>query len=158
MKLKRYFPFLIMLLLFGACKSKSSISATEPTNNENQSVMSTPTTREKEVIFYTMSSDEIVAYIERTGDDGGVVSIIDDFDLSAGEFQQNPGLPDVTVRFTDAREVVVPYGGKMIKIMRDDQTNLCGAIFTDGIKEPRVLKGVNDVEVYRKVAREFFND
>ena len=141
-----------------SCKNKATVAASSSTD-QKESVMSTPTSsREKEVIFYTMSTDEIVAYIERTGEEGGLVMVMDDFDMSAGEFHQNSGFPDITSRFTDEKEFNVYYSGKMIKIIRDEKSNPCGAVFNDGVKEPLVIKGVKDVEEYRKIAREFFND
>lgn len=160
-------------LAFGGCReARVSRESAESTGRESagkteagkteagkpeESVNSTPMQQGiREVILYTMSTDEMVLISEEQGDEGGLLSVVDDFDFYGGQFQQNPGIPGLEVRFTDEKEVVVKYSGKELKVVRDKESDVCGAIFNDGIREPKVVKGVMTDDEYREVARAFF--
>jgi hypothetical protein len=54
-------------------------------------------------------------------------------------------------------EIVLPMpDGKMFRLVRDTPDLLCGVLFYDGVKEPKVLKGDLKSTDYQREAKAYF--
>lgn len=149
-------PFLFSLFLVlvaSSCGNKQT--ATNP--KVESKVVSQSALRE--VIFYTPSTDELYQLSLTEGDENGTMSVVDDFEFYAHEFLNNSGISGLQGSFTTDKLVIIRLkDGREFKVERDMETNVCGAIFNDGVKDPLIVSGIRlDLE-YRKLASEFFEN
>jgi flagellar biosynthesis component FlhA len=134
--------------------STSSEQSVQNTPSQNQS--STNSARTKEVIFYTISTDELAAIAESQGEESPEITMIDEFDAMTNEFMESPGMAGLEIKVLDTKRFTVPYGSQQLIIERNNSDNQFGVVFNDGVQAPKVIKGLRSVDEYRKVAAEFF--
>ena len=167
---KILFTIFIAIFLFACKDSKTATqngadaAANKTSTSSEQSVQNTPSQnqssansyRTKEVIFYTISTDELAAIAESQGEESPEITMIDEFDAMTNEFMESPGLAGLEIKVLDTKRFTVPYGNQQIIIERNSTDNQFGVVFNDGVQTPKVIKGLRSVDEYRKVAAEFF--
>jgi hypothetical protein len=167
---KILFSALIGLSLF-ACKDQktatqngSDSAANKTSTSSEQSVQNTPSqnqpasasNRIKEVIFYTISTDELAAIAESQGEESPDIVMVDEFDAMANEFTESSGIAGLEIKVVDTKKFMVPFGNQQLMIERNSTDNKFGVVFNDGVQAPKVIKGLRSVDEYRRVAAEFF--
>ena len=167
---KILFTAVIGLILF-ACKDQKTATqnaadsgANKTSTSSEQSVQNTPSQnqstansyRTKEVIFYTISTDELAAIAESEGEESPEVIMVDEFDAMTNEFMESPGMAGLEIKILDTKRFTVPYGNQQLIIERNNTDNKFGVVFNGGVQAPKGIKGLRSVDEYRKVAAEFF--
>jgi hypothetical protein len=167
---KILFSALIGLALF-ACKDQKTATqngadsaANKTSTSSEQSVQNTPSqnqpastsNRIKEVIFYTISTDELAAIAESQGEESPDIVMVDEFDAVANEFMESSGMAGLEIRIVDTKKFMVPFGNQQMMVERNSTDNKFGVVFNDGVQAPKVIKGLRSIDEYRKVAAEFF--
>ena len=134
--------------------STSSEQSVQNTQSQNQSTATA--SRVKEVIFYTISTDELAAIAESQGEESPDIVMVDEFDAITNEFMESSGIAGLEIRVIDTKKFMVPFGSQQLMIERNSTDNKFGVVFNDGVQAPKVIKGLRSVDEYRKVAAEFF--
>ncbi|MFN6380178.1 MAG: hypothetical protein ACK4WD_12940 [Flavobacteriales bacterium] len=167
---KTLFFALFAIILFG-CKDQKTATqnggdsaGNKTSTSSEQSVQNTPSQNKptpsvstsKEVIFYTVSTDELAAIAESQGEESPDIVMVDEFDAMTNEFMESPGMAGLEIKILDTKRFTVPYGNQQLIIERNNTDNKFGVVFNDGVQAPKVIKGLRSVDEYRKVAAEFF--
>ncbi|MEZ4799893.1 MAG: hypothetical protein R2809_09005 [Flavobacteriales bacterium] len=131
---------------------------TGPKSEENTQAQTAAKKEMRQVIFFTPSTDELYEISVRDGEENATMSVIDEFETNAQEFANSNGISNLSTSFVTDKIVVVKLkDGREFRVERDMDSNLCGAIFNNGEKEPLIVKGVRLPLEYSKLAHEFFN-
>ena len=110
----------------------------------------------KEVIFFSPTSEELVAITANENDDTQRI-LIENFEFNSNKFIESTPFEGYNYRFYEMREIVLPMPeGKMFRLVRNKPELLCGVILYDGIKEPKVLKGDLKGADYQREAKLYF--
>jgi len=110
----------------------------------------------KEVLFFSPTSEELVAITANENDDTQRMQI-DNFELNANQFIESTPFEGYNYRFYEMSEIVLPMpNGELFRLQRNTQDLLCGVILYDGIKAPKVLKGNLKSTDYQKEAKAYF--
>jgi hypothetical protein len=110
----------------------------------------------KEVLFFSPTSEELVAITANENDDTQRMQI-DNFELNANQFIESTPFEGYNFRFYEMSEIVLPMpNGELFRLQRNTQDLLCGVILYDGIKAPKVLKGNLKSTDYQKEAKAYF--
>jgi hypothetical protein len=153
-----------LIMMSSSCGQKdtntSAPTTTAPSTGAPSS--STETTEPKarrirQVIFFTPSSDDLYQISLKEGEDNVQTALIDEFEINATEFIKDPGIEGVQTTFSDKPQItLVLKNGVNFSFTRDLDKNLCGAIFHDGVQEPKVVVGARLFVEYQKIAKSFF--
>lgn len=115
--------------------------------------------RMRQVIFFTPSSDDLYQISLKEGEDNAQMAMVDEFEINATEFIRDPGLEGVQTTFSDKPQItLVLKNGVNFSFKRDLEKNLCGAIFHDGVQEPKVVVGARLFVEYQQIAKSFFEE
>lgn len=140
--------------------SASSCNEENTKGNSSGAVASSPSSkaesRNKQVVFFTPSSTELAETIEQTGDVEGTMSGIDDFENNVEKFMDSTGIPGLEVRITDTPEIRLTMENGEVFTLKRDKDNVYGAIFFDGVQQPKVTKGLYLDFEYRDLAHDYF--
>ena len=110
----------------------------------------------KEVLFFSPTSEELVAITANENDDTQRMQI-DNFELNANQFIESTPFEGYNYRFYEMSEIVLPMpNGELFRLQRNTQDLLCGVILYDGIKAPKVLNGNLKSTDYQKEAKAYF--
>ncbi len=110
----------------------------------------------KEILFFSPTTEELVAITANENDDTQRMQI-EDFELNANKFIESTPFEGYNYRFYEMSEIVLPMpDGKMFRLVRDTPDLLCGVLFYDGVKEPKVLKGNLKSTDYQREAKAYF--
>ncbi len=115
--------------------------------------------RIRQVIFFTPSSDDLYQISLKEGEDNAQMAMVDEFEINATQFIKDPGLEGVQCTFSANTQIsLVLKNGVNFTFKRDLEKNLCGAIFHDGVQEPKVVVGARLFVEYQQIAKSFFVD
>lgn len=110
----------------------------------------------KEVLFFSPTSEELVAITANENDDTQRIQI-ENFEMNANKFIEATPFEGYNFRFYEMSEIVLPMpDGKMFRLVRDTPDLLCGVLFYDGVKEPKVLRGNLKAADYQREAKNYF--
>jgi hypothetical protein len=110
----------------------------------------------KEVLFFSPTSEELVAITANENDDTQRIQI-ENFELNANKFIEATPFEGYNYRFYEMSEIVLPLpDGKMFRLVRNTPDLLCGVLFYDGVKEPKVLRGDLKASDYQREAKNYF--
>lgn len=110
----------------------------------------------KEILFFSPTSEELVAITANENDDTQRIQI-ENFELNANKFIEATPFEGYNYRFYEMSEIVLPMpDGKMFRLVRNTPDLLCGVLFYDGVKEPKVLRGDLKASDYQREARNYF--
>lgn len=143
-------------------KDTNAPASTTIAPNTNAPASSTETAEPKarrirQVIFFTPSSDDLYQISLKEGEDNVQTALIDEFEINATEFIKDPGIEGVQTTFSDKPQItLVLKNGVNFSFTRDLDKNICGAIFHDGVQEPKVVVGARLFIEYQKIAKSFF--
>lgn len=134
-----------------AASAVSPSTTTESTDTQAKRI--------RQVIFFTPSSDDLYQISLKEGEDNAQMAMVDEFEINATEFIKDPGLEGVQSTFSDNPQItLVLKNGVNFTFKRDLEKNLCGAIFHDGVQEPKVIVGARLFVEYQQIAKSFFVD
>jgi hypothetical protein len=110
----------------------------------------------KEVLFFSPTTEELVAITANENDDTQRMQI-ENFEMNANKFIEATPFEGYNYRFYEMSEIVLPMpDGKMFRLVRNTPDLLCGVLFYDGVKEPKVLKGNLKSTDYQREAKAYF--
>lgn len=110
----------------------------------------------KEILFFSPTSEELVAITANEDDDTQRIQI-ENFEMNANKFIEATPFEGYNYRFYEMSEIVLPLpDGKMFRLVRDTPDLLCGVLFYDGVKEPKVLRGDLKATDYQREAKNYF--
>ena len=110
----------------------------------------------KEVLFFSPTSEELVAITANENDDTQRMQI-ENFEMNANKFIEATPFEGYNYRFYEMSEIVLPMpDGKLFRLVRDTPDLLCGVLFYDGVKEPKVLRGNLKAADYQREAKNYF--
>ena len=110
----------------------------------------------KEILFFSPTSEELVAITANENDDTQRIQI-ENFELNANKFIEATPFEGYNYRFYEMSEIVLPLAdGKMFRLVRNTPDLLCGVLFYDGVKEPKVLRGDLKASEYQREAKNYF--
>jgi hypothetical protein len=110
----------------------------------------------KEILFFSPTTEELVAITANENDDTQRMQI-EKFEMNANKFIEATSFEGYNYRFYEMSEIVLPMPeGKLFRLVRDTPDLLCGVLFYDGVKEPKVLKGDLKSTDYQREAKAYF--
>jgi hypothetical protein len=110
----------------------------------------------KEILFFSPTYEELVAITANENDDTQRIQI-ENFETNANKFIEATPFEGYNYRFYEMSEIVLPLrDGKMFRLVRDTPDLLCGVLFYDGVKEPKVLRGDLKAADYQREAKNYF--
>ncbi len=110
----------------------------------------------KEILFFSPTTEELVAITANENDDTQRMQI-EKFEMNANKFIEATSFEGYNYRFYEMSEIVLPMPeGKLFRLVRDTPDLLCGVLFYDGVKEPKVLKGDLKSTDYQREAKTYF--
>ena len=110
----------------------------------------------KEILFFSPTTEELIAITANENDDTQRMQI-EKFELNANKFIEATSFEGYNYRFYEMSEIVLPMpDGKLFRLVRDTPDLLCGVLFYDGVKEPKVLKGDLKSTDYQREAKAYF--
>jgi len=121
-----------------------------------ENISENPRSTIREVIFFTMSSEEMYNLTLESGDESAFAEV-DEFDLYAQMFSEGHNLTGINVRTTDMKEISLGWGnGKEFRLRRDFDKNKIGIILYDGKREPKVIRGILTDQQIKSEVRKYF--
>jgi hypothetical protein len=110
----------------------------------------------KEILFFSPTSEELIAITANENDDTQRLQI-ENFEMNANKFIEATPFEGYNYRFYEMSEIVLPMpDGKMFRLVRNTPDLLCGVLFYDGVKEPKVLRGDLKASDYQREAKNYF--
>lgn len=110
----------------------------------------------KEVLFFSPTSEELVAITANENDDTQRIQI-ENFEMNSNKFIESTPFEGYNYRFYEMSEIVLPLpDGKLFRLVRNAPDLLCGVILYDGVKEPKVLSGKLKSADYQREAKVYF--
>jgi hypothetical protein len=110
----------------------------------------------KEILFFSPTSEELVAITANENDDTQRIQI-ENFEVNANKFIEATPFEGYNYRFYEMSEIVLPMpDGKLFRLVRNTPDLLCGVLFYDGVKEPKVLRGNLKAADYQREAKNYF--